>query len=70
MFLVLVQRFARKRIDDQERSEWAFGLGAVTGIALVLTDDIGSGKQETESAATGTAARTLGKRFFVDPIKS
>ena len=64
MFLVLVQRFARKRIDDQERSEWAFGLGAVTGIALVLTDDIGSGKQETGRAAAGRPLGRGAQRFL------
>ena len=52
----------RKRIDDQERSELAFGLGAVSGNALVLTDDIGSGKQETERAAAG---RPLGRHAGV-----
>ena len=63
MFLVLVQRFARKRIDDQERSEWAFGLGAVTGTALCSSLTIGSGKQEYACAATETAVWTSRRRF-------
>ena len=55
----LVQRLAQRiDADDQEEvSGLNWGFGAFSGDALVPGLTIGSGKQETARAATGTAAR-------------